>query len=339
MTKKLLGQLLRNAPDFELVSHKLTNKIIGIFFLPWVLCLILACRQGPKTVHAEPSVPPTLPSDQYGQPIVVGRLKNPSIDESSGLVASRTMPGVFWTHNDSGGGPYVYAFDLNGDSVGVWRVSGVDPDDWEDVSIGPGPQAGITYLYIGDIGDNDSARREIVVYRVVEPKAGPEDRKSSKSKPLLTESAEAIRLRYPDGKHDAEALIVHPVSGNIYIVTKVALQSAGIYEAAPPFDTSRPITMNRIGELKPTSVFGGIITGGSVSPDGTRIALCDYFQAFEATLPPNSHNFDDIWKQPLRSLNFGKRNQGEAIAYRLDGRALLGTSEGRGAQVIEVERK
>jgi hypothetical protein len=91
--------------------------------------------------------------------------------------------------------------------------------------------------------------------------------------------------------------------------------------------------------LKVPSLFGGIITGGSVSPDGKRIALCDYFQGYEAVLPVNSSNFEDIWKQPLVSFDFGKRKQGESIAYRLDGLALLGTSEGRGSSLIEVVRK
>jgi len=316
------------------------NTFIAVqLFIIGSLFLVSACRQVPKTVQAE-AAPPTVKSDQFGPPKVVGRLENRSLDESSGLVASRTMPGVYWSHNDSGSGPFVYAIDERGDSVGVWEVSGVDdPDDWEDISIGPGPQPGKSYLYIGDTGDNESSRKNIVVYRVVEPKADPNENKSSKRDPLITEPAEAIRLRYPDGKFDAEALLVHPQSGNIYIVTKIALQPAGIYEATAPFDTTKIITMKRVGELTPTSLFGGIITGGSVSPDGKHIALCDYFQAYEATLPANASNFNDIWKQPLQSINFGKRDQGESIAYRLDGGALLGTSEGRGAKIIEVVRK
>ena len=304
------------------------------------LCLfVLSCRQAPKTVQAEPSTVNANGNALYGPPKIIAKLKNHSINESSGLVASRTMPGIYWTHNDSGGGPFIYAIDTKGDSVGVWRVPGVDPNDWEDISIGPGPESGKSYLYIGDIGDNDAARKYIVVYRLPEPKALSEDRKSSKAKPLLTETPEAIHLRYPDGKHDAETLLVHPITGNIYIVTKIALENASVYEAAAPGDLSKPITLKRLGELKLPSVFGGILTGGSVSPDGKRVALCDYFQAYEIALPEKSSNFDDIWKQSLVGIDFGKRSQGESIAYRLDGQALLGTSEGRGAEIIQVLRK
>ena len=299
------------------------------------------CQQLPTTLHADQnSRTKTRPeSSPYGPPKVIGTIRNEAINESSGLVASRTTPGVYWTHNDSGDGPFLYAIRTDGEYFGVWRVTGAEAIDWEDISIGPGPVRGKSYLYIGDIGDNSSARKEIVVYRVLEPKPTLADQHSSKSKPRITENAEAIRLRYPDGTHDAEALLVDPKSGNIYVVTKVALQNPIVYEATAGTNSPQPITMKSLGELKVPSLFGGIITGGSVSPDGKRIALCDYFQGYEAVLPVNSSNFEDIWKQRLVSFDFGKRKQGESIAYRLDGLALLGTSEGRGSSLIEVVRK
>jgi hypothetical protein len=38
------------------------------------------------------------------------------------------------------------------------------------------------------------------------------------------------------------------------------------------------------------------------------------------------------------SFDLGKRQQGEAITYRLDGKALLATSEGKNASIIQVTR-
>jgi hypothetical protein len=315
--------------------HSLIRKP-GILFLA---SFFLFHSSGQQSADQNAGTKSRSETSPYGPPKVIGSIKNASIKESSGIVASRTARGVYWTHNDSGDGPFIYAIGTEGDSFGVWRVTGAEAVDWEDISIGPGPVAGRSYLYIGDIGDNSSARKEIVVYRVLEPRAALADQKSSKSKPRITESAAAIRLRYPDGRHDAEALLVDPKGGNIYIVTKVALQNPTIYEAIAPLNSANPIMMKSLGELKVPSPFGGIITGGSVSPDGKRIVLCDYFQGYEAVLPANSSNFDDIWKQRLVSFDFGKRKQGEAIAYRLDGFALIGTSEGRGSSLIEVVRK
>ncbi len=272
----------------------------------------------------------------YGPPQQIATIKDRSITESSGLVASRSKPGAYWTHNDSGDGPFIYAFDSRGDSLGAFRVTGAEARDWEDISIGPGPQPNRSYLYIGDIGDNDQARSEIVVYRVAEPILN--NTKSTRSRPGVTEPAESIRLRYPDGKHDAEALLVHPLSGHLYIVTKVPIANPVVYEAAAPLTPGKLMTMRRIGEIRVPSLFGGVITGGGISPDGRRVALCDYFQGYELVLPANASNFDDIWKQRMTGFDLGKRKQGEAIAYRLDGKALLATSEGKQAALFQVER-
>lgn len=276
-------------------------------------------------------------SDSYGAPTTIAKIKDADIDESSGLVASRTLPGAYWTHNDSGDGPFLYAFNTRGESLATFRVTSAQARDWEDIAAGPGPQRNKSYLYIGDIGDNNKARDEVVVYRVLEPNLKTADKHSTKKRPLATEPAEAIRLVYPDGKHDAETLLVHPTTGNLYIMTKIAFANPVVYEAAAPLTSGRTITLKRIGEVRVPSLFGGAITGGSVSPDGRRVALCDYFQGYELVLPARSTDFNDIWKQQMIGFNLGKRKQGEAITYRLDGNAVLATSEGKEQDLIQVE--
>lgn len=273
----------------------------------------------------------------YGPPAQIATLKDKSISESSGLIASRATPGAFWTHNDSGDGPFIYAFNNRGESLGTFRVKGAQAIDWEDISTGPGPQHGKLYLYIGDIGNNNKSRSEVVVYRVVEPALKTAGRRLTKMRPGITESAEAIRLRYPDGNHDAETLLVHPANGNLYIVTKVALANPVVYEASSPLIPGKLITMRRLGEIRVPSLFGGVLTGGSISPDGRRVALCDYFQGYELVLPEASTDFNDIWKQRMTGFDLGKRKQGEAITYRLDGKGLLATSEGKQSALIQVE--
>ena len=274
----------------------------------------------------------------YGTPTTVTTIKDKSVSESSGLVASRTTPGAYWTHNDSGDGPFIYAFDTRGDSFGTFRVTGAQARDWEDIAAGPGPQPNKSYLYIGDIGDNNAIRPEVIVYRVAEPSLSATSRQFTKKRPGSTEPADAIRLKYPDGKHDAEALLVHPRTGNLYIVTKVLIANSAVYEAVAPFTAGQSITMRRIGEVRVPSLFGGVITGGSISPDGRRVALCDYFQGYEIVLPAGSSNFDDIWKQRMVGFDLGKRKQGESITYRRDGKALLATSEGKQSPLIQVLR-
>lgn len=298
---------------------KLKRTVGGLFVSLWLMSWTSA-------ILAQNAKPP------YGPPKSIATIKDNSILESSGLTASRLTPGAYWTHNDSGDGPFIYAFDKNGATLAVFRVAGAQARDWEDMDSGPGPQRDKPYLYLGDIGDNNRVRPEIVVYRVLEPAIA----KSTKAKPATTAPADAIRLRYPDGSHDAETLMVHPTSGNIYILTKVTLANAVVYEAAAPFAAGKTITMRRIGELRVPSLLGGILTGGSISPDGQRVALCDYFQGYELVLPAGAKDFNEIWQQKVTNFDIGKREQGESIAYRLDGKALLATSEGKQSPVYQV---
>ena len=320
---------------------------IGRFgLLSCLLPALVSCQQVPvpQAVKAWPATPTASQgtskrtTETYGPARRLAVLKDPAIKESSGLVASRSTPGVFWTHNDSGDGPFIYGFDNRGGRKGVWRVSGASARDWEDMAAGPGPLRNQSYLYIGDIGDNQERRSEIIVYRFPEPVIVAADASSTKSKPRLTEDAESIRLRYPDGKHDAEALMVHPVTGSIFIVTKVAFVNPGIYEAQGPVSSDKPVTLKRLGDLNVPSLLGGIITGGDISLDGRRVALCDYLQGYEIVLPPGAA-FNTIWNQTLKPIELGQRKQGEAIAYRLDGKAVLATSEGVPTPLIQVLRR
>ena len=309
--------------------------VLGFSLRLWVFAAVVFFLSSPA-VHVSQKPPQPAP---YGPPVTIATIKERAISESSGLVASRQTPGAYWTHNDSGGGPFIYSFDSSGNSLGIFNVTAAQNRDWEDISIGPGPQSDKSYLYIGDIGDNSGVRQEIVIYRVAEPALTAATSKLTKKNPGTTEPAEAIKLRYPDGPHDAEALLVHPVTGHIYIVIKLLITDPTVYEAAPPFTPGKTVTMTRIGTVHVPSLFGGVITGGSVSPDGRRVALCDYFQGYELVLPTGSNDFNDIWKQKMVGFDLGKRKQGESIAYRNDGKALLATSEGRGTPLIQVERR
>ncbi len=282
---------------------------------------------------------PAKHSGSYGKPVRLANLEDSSVNESSGVVASRRNPNVFWTHNDSGDGAFLYAFDRAGRKRGVWKVSGAEARDWEDIAAGPGPRRDQSYLYVGDIGDNLRRRETITVYRLPEPLINSAGVSSTKKNPLATETAEAIRLKYPDGKHDAEALMVHPATGDLYVVTKMSLGASGVYKAAAPFSTLKVITLTRVAELRLPSLFEGMVTGGDISPDGSRVVLCDYLKVYEISLPVNSkERFDDVWKRPLMTIETGTRQQGESVCYRPDGKAILLTSEKLPTPLIEVIR-
>ena len=276
----------------------------------------------------------------YGRSQSLGRIADPAVTESSGLAASRRNPGLLWTHNDSDDGPLIFCFDMGGKSCGTWRLTGAEAFDWEDMAAGPGPQPGQPYLYLGDIGDNLDVRTEIVVYRILEPAASTNGVVPSTASPAATSAAEALKLRFPDGPHNAEALAVHPTSGDVYVISKNA-QAARVYKAAAPLDPARVAAMAHVGTIRLGSGTRGLeqVTGADISPDGKRVAVSTYAQGYELELPAGATAFDDIWSQPPSPVALGPRLQGESIAYRLDGNALLTTSEIAPSPIDQVERR
>ncbi len=282
---------------------------------------------------AQPSTA-ALSSAAYLAPVRLAMLADKAIDESSGLVASRVNPSLLWTHNDSGNAPLLYLIDRQGRTRRKWRIAS-RLVDWEDIAAARDGASGRTYLYAGDIGDNAGRRNGIVVYRFPEPSlAASGDAKRVE----VVEVVEAIRLRYPDGARDAETLLIHPQSGDLYIVTKQALAPAEVYRATAPLDAERTTTLERIAIINIPGLLGGFITGGDIAPDGRRVVLSNYVAGYEFTLPDGENRFDRIWQQQPLVITLNPRRQGEAICYRLDGRAVLTTSEGLPTPLDEMER-
>lgn len=267
-----------------------------------------------------------------------GKIADDEINESSGIAASKCQPDVFWTHNDSGDDAFIFALDKTGARLGTWKVPNASKDDWEDIALHK-DSAGKCFIYIGEIGDNQSKRDERAIYRVPEPRASAENATSTKKQPLTTERADVIKFVYPDSRHNAETLLVHPKSVDIYIVTKRVSGPAGVYRLRSDFGRSGAVKAEKVAELSVPAIPNGFLTGGDISPDGKRVVICDYSAAYEFTLPENAKSFDDIWSQTPESIDVGKRKTGEAVTYSPDGNSIILTSEGKNTPILEVMRR
>ncbi len=275
----------------------------------------------------------------WSKPKVLATIKDNEITESSGVAASRRNAGIFWTHNDSGDAAFIYAFDTSGKKRGVWKVAGAKNTDWEDIAAFTSTQDGANYLFLGDIGNNQSTRSEMQIYVVKEPKVDESSVNSSKKNPLSTEKAVTLRVKYPDGNHDAETLLVHPQTNDLYVVTKELTKPAGVYRLRAPFAADKMNTLEKVAEITVPSIPNGLLTGGDIAPDGKHVILVDYFGAYELILPEKAKNFDEIWKEKPSEIKLGDRKQGEGICYSLDGNAVYATSEKKDSPLIEVKRK
>lgn len=244
---------------------------------------------------------------------IVGSVVTAAATELSGLVLSRSQRGVLWTHNDSGDVPRLLAVGLDGRLLADVALTGAEAFDWEDIAAGP------RELYVGDIGDNVPQRDSIVVYRV------PEPRVAGGARPT-TAPASRIELRYPDGRHNAEALVRDPVSGALVVVTKSAGDRAGIYIAGKPA-AAAATTMRRSGSVELPD--GEEVTAGDVSADGRTIALRTYTSAYVWHRRPRERVAAALRRKPCTAGAplFGE-GQGEALALAADGRAFYTVPEG-----------
>ena len=258
--------------------------------------------------------------------------------EISGLAASRTNAGVLWAHNDSGDAARVFAMDVRGAHLATYTLAGADAVDWEDMAVGPSASRDAFELYLGDIGDNARARPEVIVYRVREPAV---DRGAAPVVGTLAD-IERLTLRYPDGAHDAETLIVDPVSGDLIIVTKDAGGSQ-IFRAPRTIDASSTTVLELAGRvdfslLKRRTEFaadapplaragGALATAGDISPDGDVIALRTYSAVWLWSRAPGQSIGEALTAPPCEAASAAEQ-QGEAIAFDADGRGYVTVSEG-----------
>lgn len=296
-----------------------------------------ACSASGAKVNEKSVSEPAL--DKYGEPRRIAAIADNLVTESSGLAVSRRNKGIFWTHNDSGDDAFLYAFDATGKRRGVFRVAGAKNYDWEDIAAYSDLKTGESYLLIGDIGNNSRSRAEAVVYRVREPEIKPEDANATRKTARQTARAQAIRVQYPDARRDAETLVVNPANNDLYIVSKSLIGNADVYKLGAPFSFEKLNTLEHVGNVGVPSATPGFLTGGSVSPDGKRLVLCDYFAAYEFVLPDKIKKFDEIWQQKATTINLGEREQGEAVSYGADGKSIYATSEKKSSPLIEVRRK
>lgn len=248
----------------------------------------------------------------------ITRLSGNEVTEASGLVASSTQRDVLWVNNDSGDGAYLYAFDTQGRQKATVAVRGAFALDWEDLAYGPFPSKRGKWLYAGDIGDNLKFRNEITVYAIPEPKVRP----SNKETPIVSEPAVKLPAKYPDGRHNAEALLCDPRDGRLTIVTKEPNGVSGVYRfpARPQPDVVS--TLEKLGEFRVPSGGSTLVTGGSFRPDGSGVALVTYTHLFEL-------KGREFWKAKPSARPLSELRQCETVAYSADGRSLWLTSEGK----------
>ncbi len=262
-----------------------------------------------------------------------GTVATAALTEISGVAASRVHANVIYAENDSGGLPSIYVLSRTGASLGELQLNGAVNLDWEDLAVGPCPAG--SCVYVGDLGDNGSNRSTpYYVYRVDEPAVPP--------MATVGVTAERFELQYPGGAHfDCETLMVHPVTGDLYVVTKRQFgQKSSAYKATAPLSATGPNVMTLVANLAVPDGLDLPITAGDIDPCGRAVLLRSYNALYEFRLGAGA--FDTVFTAPFtrvpsapQSLNASGELQGEAVCW-LPGGGYLSVSEGMSATLHVV---
>jgi hypothetical protein len=226
--------------------------------------------------------------------------------------------------------------DSAGADHGMWRVQGASNRDWEAIASGPCRGAGDAWcLYIGDTGDNDAERESVSIYRVPEP---------NDSQPVLTAPAERLRVSYPTGAVDVEAIYVTP-NGAVELITKRRMRDqsnrprpALVYELPPSaWSDSAPVVAQLIDSLPiiPGSATGRTITDASLSPSGRYVAVRTYAQIYVFTVDSTSGRIDTHVAPAI--CNLWVLDAGEGITWRDGAGTFLLTNEGEHAPIYRLK--
>lgn len=258
---------------------------------------------------------------------ITGTLNNKEMDETSGIAASSISPDTYYVHNDSGDTSRFFAITAGGKLKSTIyfkgdNTHGLGVQDCEDIDVGPGPEKGKSYVYLGDIGDNAQNRPYITVYRMAERKSWAAGNAAN----INTEAARAD-FKYPDGPKDAETMMIDPIDKQLIIVSKRG-DTVAVYTTPLKYKANTTTVLTKRCKL----FFAGFkpfkwITAGDISKDGQQILLKSYDKVYYWRRQHNEPIWETMVRKP-KELTYKAEKQGEAIGFQPDGKGYYTTSEG-----------
>ena len=247
--------------------------------------------------------------------------------EPSGVVESRQNPGMLWTHNEDrknlillGASGVAAQYSLRF-PFGT-PMTRTDAFDWEDIATGSCPSG--RCVYVADTGKVSGSfpagfsRSTFAIYRVPEPRYGVTPNGAT-----LT-GLERFPFRYPDGAQDAEAMVVHPQAGAVYVLTKNA-GFTRVYRLPQPLARDTVVTLQFVAQI-PLPASSNKVTAADIDATGRKLLVRTYSSVLQYTAS-SAGGFDSAFRAVPRVLTNVPERQGEAIAYRADAAAYYTIDE------------
>lgn len=240
----------------------------------------------------------------------------------SGIVASRKQPSVFWIHSDRQ--KILYAIDQTGVLLGKWTLTNSDRFffvyNWEDIGI-QSVTGGPDRIWVGDIGNNfvrggGEPRESVRLMSIDEPSVDPSNVVDAVA-PVIGDYA----MTYPDGLHDAEAMSVDPLTGDVYVFTKEEQSPSKIFRARAPVQSG---AFEYLGTLDASN-----LNAADFSASGKELLVRDYTQAYYWTRPAEKSWSETLLGAPNKTirLKWTTGYYSEAVGFAADDSGFYAVSE------------
>lgn len=260
------------------------------------------------------------PCRRFAPAIDAGLIDAGALNELSGLAMSWRFEQTLYAHNDSGDRARFFALGTDGHARGEFRLALATAVDWEDIAVGP---CGLSScIYLADIGDNDRVRASLTIFRVDEADLTLDG-------PVSDVPYQSMSLQYPIGlRDDAEALLAHPKTGELYLITKPPFGTASAAFKIGAFMPGAGVTLTSLGEAWVPSGGDSRLTAADAHPCGNAVIVRLYNTVLLLETPA-SGNFETTFSQVPTRLPFSfDELQGESVAFSRDGRSYFTASEG-----------
>jgi hypothetical protein len=223
---------------------------VGLFFA--ILSACTGKHDSRSRVTSDPDIPETVLNLKI-------ETLDPRLKENSGIIMFR---GVFWTINDSGNDPVLYAFHpVSGRVIQEIFIINARNRDWEEIT------QDNDHIYIGDFGNNNGDRTHLQIY-IVSKSDLPANKNAGISAELISfqyGNRPARDPAFPRSAYDCEAFFAWQDS--LYLFTKNWWEEITMMYIMP--SSSGNYVVN------PRSAFNtdGLVTAADISRNGKIVAL------------------------------------------------------------------